>query len=59
VVPDGHVFTMGDEREASLDSRHLGFIPRERLTGRARWIYFSRESLTGEVRWHRIGSEIR
>lgn len=59
VVPDGHVFTMGDDRENSLDSRHLGFIPRERLTGRARWIYFSREPLTGEVRWHRIGSAIR
>lgn len=59
VVPDGHVFTLGDNRSGSLDSRHLGFIPFERLTGRVGWIYFSREPLTGELRWHRVGRAVR
>jgi signal peptidase I len=59
VVPPGHVFTLGDNRAGSLDSRHLGFIPVERLTGRVDWIYFSREAITGEVRWRRMGHEVR
>ncbi|TQS23044.1 hypothetical protein FLX08_06065 [Microbispora hainanensis] len=30
----GHVFVLGDNLEASVDSRHFGFVPVERVVGR-------------------------
>jgi signal peptidase I len=34
VVPAGHYFGMGDNRDNSLDSRYWGFIPKENIIGR-------------------------
>jgi signal peptidase I len=34
-VPEGHYYMMGDNRNASQDSRYWGFEPKERVVGRA------------------------
>lgn len=44
VVPPQRYFAMGDNRDASLDSRYWGFVPHENLIGRPLFIYWSFET---------------
>jgi signal peptidase I len=67
VVPPGKYMLLGDNRDESLDSRYMGFIPRDVIRGKAMFIYFSIDKeidrpfprfLTA-ARWGRIGHVIR
>jgi signal peptidase I len=46
VVPPGHYFAMGDNRDSSLDSRYWGFVPRENIIGKPLIIYWSYDATT-------------
>lgn len=41
VVPEDTYFMMGDNRDNSLDSRYFGFVPEERIAGKAKTVVVS------------------
>lgn len=67
VVPEGQYLLLGDNRDQSMDSRYMGFIPREVIRGKAMFIYYSIDPIADRpfprfvtaARWGRLGMIIR
>jgi signal peptidase I len=65
IVPAGHLFMLGDNRDDSEDSRYWGLVPAGSVRGRPLVIYYSFNTVSlrpapwlSAIRWQRVGRRI-
>ncbi len=54
-VPEGKIFTLGDNRDNSNNSRFWGPVEIADVKGKVQIIYWSWDKISRSVRWDRIG----
>ena len=57
-VPDVSLFVLGDNRDASFDSRFWGVVDLRTVKGKVTRIYWSWDKENYQVRWDRIGQKV-
>jgi signal peptidase I len=58
-VPEGAFFVLGDNRDVSLDSRFIGFVPQANIIGRPWMVYWSFDAEASKTRWERTLRRVR
>ncbi len=59
VVPPGHYFVMGDNRDNSNDSRYWGFVPEGNLVGKAFFIWMNWDWQNNGIAFNRLGTILK